>query len=288
MESAYVGDLPGLLLLATDPAVSLVAAGILLRRLSGDARLPVFRPTEVEVCIRKDQGADDSPDSDFLRVTALPAYAPCGSLLLDMSGTSARLDAAEQSALVELAKVASQQRQVGVLRRHVLIHGVCRLGRPLQHALRKVIEDSCETALFVMTATRLGLVDAPLLGRALVMNCNPTPSGTDACASASAYTYANADADAVSAVRGPAKARAAAQRSALAALSVASRTGEQMAFLRSFAMRCIRESGELATPVVKAAASCEHDACLAQGDAKWALCHLFALLGALQSTCVAV
>jgi hypothetical protein len=282
------------MLVARDPAAAMLAARLLMRRLGSAAGGPTFAMAEREVRVVIDahhdasltaggDSAATSADSCVARVTVEAGYAPCGALLLDASRTCAHLDDAVQAALVELAKEASMQTQIclrtGARRRRVvLLHGVCRLARPLQCALRKVVESSWQTALFIMTARSVSAVDAPLLWRAAVLNCARDEDGRGGATSTDAATTTGGGAP-LSAELVAAAAAAAPAGQLSRHLASAGRAGGRAAQLEFLRAVCrARFCGSAAD--VAAAARCDHLACLAGGDADAALQLLLALSAA--------
>jgi DNA polymerase III delta prime subunit len=129
---------------------------------------------------------------DGRKVSADEAYAPCGTLVLDIPAIALDGEPAQyaQAALVELAKNASCMRQVDMSRRGIVMHNIDRLADHLQHAMRKIVEASSTSAMFVLTTSKVGCLDAALLSRAVVVNCNPTLARADTLEETPAATTA--------------------------------------------------------------------------------------------------
>jgi hypothetical protein len=76
-----------------------------------------------------------------------------------------------QTACLRLVQSAARARLIDMSRRPIVLAGAGRLVRHLQHALRKVVEASSATAVFVLTSESPSALDAALLSRAVVVNC---------------------------------------------------------------------------------------------------------------------
>ena len=164
--SGGVRDLPLVVLHALD---SSRCRGIALAMLSGTA-------PDAEIRCKRSATIVVLPDGR--KISTEEVYAPCGTLVLDVPPVALEGEPAQyaQAAMVELAKNASCMRQVDMGRRGIVMHGIDRLARHLQHAMRKIVEASSMTAVFVLTTSRVGCLDAALLSRAVVVNCTPIPA----------------------------------------------------------------------------------------------------------------
>lgn len=154
-------DLPCVVMFAADPRALEVAVDALLTARSGG------RPV---------RGADLG--------AAVPVHAPCGAMILRVptprpSTSSAFMPIAAQASqsaahddLVACAKARASQRRVDMRRGMIVVHGVGHLLRHAQHALRKIVESTTASTLFVLTTHRSNCIDPPLLSRSVLVNCN--------------------------------------------------------------------------------------------------------------------
>ena len=160
-------ELPSLVLHAWDPSASMACVLELLMRLRGLSALPRFKPSTATVTM---------PDAGGRSVVVDQAYAPCGTLLIEVGCAS---DSHKQAAQMELAKQAAATRSAVNMggRRLVVMHGAGKLSAHHQQALHNIVENAMQTAFFVFTARRPGELDAPLRSRAIVVDANGSSSG---------------------------------------------------------------------------------------------------------------
>lgn len=133
--------LPGLIVYAHDPSETDAVVERIAERLDGSGFAPA--------------------DS---RQQQQQQWTPRGSVCIDCA-------AAGDDAVLTAARGIARQSRIERSRRLVVLRGAGALARHVQHALRKVVEESASSALFVMTARCVSELDAALLSRALVLNC---------------------------------------------------------------------------------------------------------------------
>ena len=141
--------------------------GLAMQMLGDDAGCRLARSTANVTLGAADRGKCER------RVAVDEAYTPSGCLLLDVEPVPDEGAPGQnvQAGQVEVAKGAAVLRQVDMRRRGIVVHRADRLARHLQHALRKIIESTSASAVFVLTSQRLEGMDPALLSRAIVVNC---------------------------------------------------------------------------------------------------------------------
>ncbi len=149
------------------PAVDSVAERLFGAELQGEFALPAGCPwgggTRVVVSLAH-AAAGSGCDASRIRVPAADEAGSGGAHLARCAG------------VLEACKEASGSWCISMRRKTVVVHLVCRLPRPVQIALAKVIEASADRALFVLTCLRLSAMPARLLSIALCARV-PHPDG---------------------------------------------------------------------------------------------------------------
>ena len=179
LEAQCARDMPMIILFSrNDPEA---CRGLAMQMLGDDAGCRLAKSTANVTLAAADRGKCER------RVAVDEAYTPSGCLLLDVDPVPAEGAPGQnvQAGQVEVAKGAAVLRQVDMRRRGIVVHRADRLARHLQHALRKIIESTSTSAVFVLTSQRLEGMDPALLSRAIVVNCTtaalapaPPPSVT--------------------------------------------------------------------------------------------------------------
>ena len=107
------------------------------------------------------------------RVIVGHAYTPKGTLIVTIPPAPADGDPGQyvQDAAVAFVIETASMRQVDVRRRGIILHNVNELVPCLQRALRKTVETTYASALFVLTTPHPEKIDAALRSRAVVVNC---------------------------------------------------------------------------------------------------------------------
>ena len=117
---------------------------------------------------------------DGKKAASVEGYTARGTLVVDVPAPPTKGEPGQlaQDAAVETIKNVSlscaivsdggADRTAG--RRGVVVHGADRLARHLQHAMRKILEASASSAVFVLTVAQLSGLDAALASRSVVVH----------------------------------------------------------------------------------------------------------------------